>query len=167
MGWCGTLVVGGSAFPLHKNAGAKGVSYRPGGAPYRPPGGFEPADRLMQPDLARSLEAIARGGAEVLYRGELAAAIADDIRALGGILSREDFAAYEAGAPPPNTIEYRGHRMVTLPGLTGGPTVARALGLLEREDLRKHRQLGAERLHRIAAAVRAAFAGRLAPVSDI
>jgi len=103
----------------------------------------------------------------VLYQGELAAAIADDIRALGGILSREDFAAYEAGALPPNTIEYRGHRVVTLPGLTGGPTVARALGLLEREDVRKHRQLGAESLHRIAVAVRAAFAERLASMADM
>src|SRR5439155_11964132 len=90
-----------------------------------------------------------------------------DIRALGGILSREDLAAYEAGAPPPNTIEYRGHRVVTLPGLTGGPTVARSLGLLEREDLRKHRQLGAESLHRIAVAVRAAFAERLASMADM
>ncbi|TMG51918.1 MAG: gamma-glutamyltransferase [Chloroflexi bacterium] len=167
MDWYGTLVFGASAFRLHKNAEAKRVYYRPGGAPYRPPTGFEPADRLVQPDLARSLEAIARGGAEVLYQGELAAAIADDIRALGGILSREDLAAYEAGAPPPNTIEYRGHRVVTLPGLTGGPTVARSLGLLEREDLRKHRQLGAESLHRIAVAVRAAFAERLASMADM
>src|SRR5204863_409472 len=76
-------------------------------------------------------------------------------------------AAYEAGAPPPNAIEYRGHRVLTLPGLTGGPTVARALGLLEREDLRKHRQLGAESLHRIAVAVRAAFAERLGSMADM
>src|SRR5205809_6554130 len=167
MDWYATLVFGTSAVRLHKNAEAKRVYYREGGAPYRPPTGFEPPDRLIQPDLARSLESIARGGAKVLYRGELAAAIADDIRALGGILSREDFAAYEAGAPPPNTIEYRRHRVVTLPGLTGAPTVARALRLLEREAARKHRQLGAESLHRIAVAVRAAFAERLASMADM
>src|SRR6267378_4312575 len=146
-----------SAVRLHKNAEAKRVYYREGGAPYRPPTGFEAPDRLFQPDLARSLDAIARGGAKALYHGELAAAIADDIRAQGGILSRADFAAYEAGAPPPNIIEYRGLRVVTLPGLTGGPTVARALGLLDREALRTHRQLGAESLHRMAIALRAAF----------
>jgi len=167
MDWYGTLTFGTSAVRLHKNAEAKRVYYRDGGAPFRPPTGFEPADRLFQPDLARSLESIARGGAKVLYEGELAAAIADDIRALGGILSREDFAAYEAGEPPPQTVEYRGHRVVTLPGLTGGPTVTRALGLLEREDLRKHRQLGAQSLHRIAVALRAAFGERLSSMADM
>ena len=167
MDWYGTLVFGTSAVRLHKNAEAKRVYYREGGAPYRPPTGFEPADRLLQPELARSLEAIARGGAKVLYQGELAAAIADDIRALGGVLSRDDFASYEAGAPPPQTVDYRGDRVVTLPGLTGGPTVARALGLLDRDDLRTHPQLGAQSLHRIAVAVRAAFAERLTSMADM
>src|SRR3989454_981872 len=167
MDWYGTLTFGTSAVRLHKNAEAKRVYYRDGGAPFRPPTGFEPADRLFQPDLARSLESIARGGAKVLYEGELAAAIADDVRALGGILSREDFASYEAGEPPPQTVEYRGHRVVTLPGLTGGPTVTRALGLLEREDLRQHSPLGAPRLHRIAGALRAAFAERLESMADM
>ena len=167
MDWYGTLVFGTGAARLHKNAEAKRVYFREDGAPYRPPTGFEPPDRLMQPDLARSLESIARGGAKVLYHGELAAAVADDIRALGGILSREDFVAYEPGAPPPQTQDYRGHRVVTLPGLTGGPTVARALGLLEREGLRKHRQLGVESLHRIAVALRAAFGERLTSMADM
>jgi gamma-glutamyltranspeptidase/glutathione hydrolase len=167
MDWYGTLLFGAYAARLHKNAEAKRVYYRPGGAPYRPPTGFDPPERLVQLELARSLELIARGGAKVLYQGELGAAIADDIRTLGGILSREDFATYEAGEPPPQTLHYRGHRVVTLPGLTGGPTVARALGLLSREDLHKHRQLGAESLHRIAAAVRAAFGERLASMADM
>src|SRR6202165_3552380 len=132
MDWYSTVVFATSAVRVHKNAEAKRVYYREGGAPYRPPTGFEPADRLVQPDLARSLDAIARGGAKVLYQGELAAAIADDIRGLGGILSREDFASYEAGAPPPETVDYHGCRVVTMPGLTGGPTVARALSILGR-----------------------------------
>jgi len=165
--WYSTLVFGASAVRLHKNAEATRVYYREGGAPFRPATGFEPPDRLVQPDLARSLEAIARDGAKVFYRGDLGAAIADDVRRLGGILSREDFAAYEAGEPPPLTLHYRAHRVITLPGLTGGPTVARALGLLAREDLAKHRQLGAESLHRIAVAVRAAFAERLTSMADM
>jgi gamma-glutamyltranspeptidase/glutathione hydrolase len=167
MDWYATLVFGTSAVRLHKNPEAKRVYYRDGGAPYRPPTGFEPADRLAQPDLARSLEAIARGGARVLYEGELAAAIADDIRRLGGILSREDLASYEAGEPPPETVAYRSQRVLTLPGLTGGPTVARALGLLDREDMRRHRQLSAESLHRIAVAVRSAFVERLSAMADM
>jgi gamma-glutamyltranspeptidase/glutathione hydrolase len=167
MDWYGTLIFGTYASRLHKNAEAKRVYYREGGAPYRPPTGFEPPERLLQPDLARSLGAIARDGAKVLYQGEIAAAIADDIRRLGGILSRDDLASYEAGEPPPQTLHYRAHRVITLPGLTGGPTVARALALLAREDLVKHRQMSTESLHRIAVALRQAFAERLTTMADM
>lgn len=167
MDWYGTLVFGAYAVRLHKNPEAKRVYLRAGGAPYRPPTGFEPPERLVQPDLARSLEAIARGGAKVLYQGELGAAIVDGLRELGGILAPEDLSTYEAGEPPPLTLDYRGDRVVTLPGLTGGPTVARALTILARDDLRAHEQLGAQSLHRIAVASRAAFTERLESMADL
>ncbi|HEY7624844.1 MAG TPA: gamma-glutamyltransferase [Candidatus Limnocylindria bacterium] len=167
MDWYGTLIFGTYATRLHKNAEARRVYYGPSGAPYRPPTGFEAPDRLRQPDLARSLETIARDGARTLYGGELGAAIADDIRGLGGILAREDFATYEAGSPPPEAVDYHGHRVITVPGLTGGPTVARALRQLDREDLRKHPQLGAESLHLIASALRDAFSHRLSSMADM
>jgi gamma-glutamyltranspeptidase / glutathione hydrolase len=167
MDWYSTLIFGTYAGRLHRNAEAKGVYYGPSGAPYRPPTGFEPPERLRQPDLARSLETLAREGAKALYGGELGAAIADDVGSLGGILAREDFASYEAGSPPPETVDYRGHRVVTVPGLTGGPTVARALRLLDRENLRANRQLGPESLHLIAAALRDAFGQRLTSMADM
>ncbi len=165
--WYGTLIFGAFASRLHKNAEAKRVYYREGGAPYRPPTGFEPPERLVQPDLARTLESIARDGAKALYHGDLAAAIVDDIRALGGILTREDFSTYEAAELQPLSLDYRGHQVLTLPGLTGGPTVARTLTILGRDDLRRWPQLGAESLHRIAAATRAAFAERLSTMADL
>src|SRR5205807_3053622 len=72
MDWYGTLIFGAYAARLHQNAEAKRVYFREGGAPYRPPTGFEPPERLIQPDLARSLEAIARGGARAFYQGDIA-----------------------------------------------------------------------------------------------
>jgi len=143
MDWYGTLIFGAYGARLHKNAEAKRVYLRPGGVPYRPPTGFEPPERLTQPDLARSLETIAREGAKALYRGELAAAIVDDTRTLGGILTREDFSTYEAGELPPLAIDYRGHRVLTR-SLTSAKTRAlsrprvcssstRAKGLASRE----------------------------------
>src|SRR5881296_3280751 len=150
MDWYGTLIFGAYAARLHRNAEAKRVYFRDGGAPYRPPTGFEAPDRLSQPDLARSLETVAHDGAVALYQGELGAAIVDDVRAQGGILAREDLSTYAAREDPPLEIGYRGVRVLTLGGLTGGPTVAGALARLEREDLRAHRQQGAESLHRIA-----------------
>ena len=167
MDWYGTLIFGTYAARLHKNAEAKRVYYRAGGAPYRPPTGFEPPERMVQSDLARSLELVARDGAKALYEGELGRAIVEDVRDLGGILARDDFTSYEAGEPPPHAVDYRGHRVLTLPGLTGGPTAARALELLSREDLRRYPQLGADSLHRIAVALRTAFAERLESMADM
>src|SRR4029077_15097011 len=105
-------------------------------------------------------------GAKAMYEGEIGAAIVADLRAQGGMLRQEDFTTYEAGEPPPLACRYRGHRLLTMPGLTGGPTVARALELLEREDLGAHEQLSAESLHLIAAALRTAFGERLTSMAD-
>src|SRR3989441_529555 len=127
-----------------------------GGAPYRPPTGFEAPELIRQPELARSLELVAERGADVLYRGELAAAIVDDVRNAGGILAREDLATYRARELPPIAIDYRDHRVLTLPGLTGGPTVARALELLARADLASCPQLSAGSLPEIPLAPRGA-----------
>src|SRR2546425_1974280 len=167
MDWYGTLVFGAYGARLHKNAEAKRVYLRPGGVPHRPPTGFEPPERLTQPDLARSLETIAREGAKALYRGELAAAIVEEIRSLGGILTPEDFSTYDPVERLPLAFDYRGHRVLTLPGLSGGPTVARALEIVGREDLRRWPQLGAESIHRIAVALRAAFGERLSSMADL
>ena len=56
---------------LWKAGEAKRIFFRPSGAPLRPPIGTEPSDRVVQTDLARTLERIARDGPDVLYRGEI------------------------------------------------------------------------------------------------
>src|SRR5690242_12436047 len=72
---------------LHKAGDAGGIFFRSSGAPLRPPIGTEPSDKLVQTDLARSLEAVAREGPRVLYEGELGRAIVDGVRACGGVLA--------------------------------------------------------------------------------
>ena len=57
------------------------VFLKPGGVPY------EVGELLRRPDLARTLEAIALGGEDVFYRGEIAQEIVREIRRLGGTLS--------------------------------------------------------------------------------
>ena len=166
MDWYGTLIFGAYAFRLHRNPEARRVYYRDG-APYRPPTGFEPPDRLRQPDLARTLETIACDGARALYGGAIGDAIVADIRAQGGVLAREDFTTYQARELPPLSVPYRGRRVLTLPALTGGPTVARALEILGRHDLRACPQGSAESLHAIAVALREAFRERLESMADL
>ncbi|HZP97345.1 MAG TPA: gamma-glutamyltransferase [Candidatus Limnocylindria bacterium] len=151
---------------LHRAGDGGRIFFRASGAPLRPPIGTEPSDKLVQPALARSLEAIARDGPRVLYEGELGAAIVDGVRACGGILSLDDLRGYRATEQEPLATVYRGHRVVTLPGLSGGPTVARTLAILDAFPVGASEQGGAGHLHLVAEALRAAFLRRFSSLAD-
>jgi gamma-glutamyltranspeptidase/glutathione hydrolase len=92
-----------------------------------------PGDVLRLPDLAGTLERIARGGAAVLYRGELAQATVATVRELGGRLGREDLAGYRVAWRRPVRVSYRGHEVVSNPPpSSGGILIAYGLALHER-----------------------------------
>ncbi len=151
---------------LWKAGEARRIFFRPSGAPLRPPIGTEPSDRVVQTDLARTLECIARDGPDVLYRGEIAEAIVNDVRASGGVLTAADLAKYEARVGTPLQTMYRGHRVVTLDGLSGGPTIARALTVLDAFPLGAKERGGVDHLHLVAEALRASFLYRFAQRAD-
>jgi gamma-glutamyltranspeptidase/glutathione hydrolase len=164
--WYVALAFAMYAERLWKAGDARRIFFRPSGAPFRPPIGTEPSDRVVQTDLARTLECIARDGPEVLYRGEIAAAIVADVRANGGVLGAEDLAKYEARVGTPVQTMYRGHRVITLDGLSGGATVARALTVLDAFPVGAKEQGGVDHLHLVAEALRAAFLYRFSQLAD-
>lgn len=110
----------------------------PGFAQHFLPGGAAPpAGALFRPaHLAQSLREIAATGAESVYRGALAAAIADAAAAHGAALSREDLArAWEDEAwCAPVSLSYRGHRVYQMPPNGQGLVTLLALGLLQHFD---------------------------------
>ena len=90
-----------------------------------------PGERIANPDLADFLEDLARG--RDLYHGELAAAIARDMREGQGLVTDEDLAAYRVIEREPLAATYRGTRLLTNPPPSfGGGLVALSLELLER-----------------------------------
>src|SRR3546814_415318 len=90
-----------------------------------------PGAMLRQPALADSLEALAREGADLFYRGEMADRLARLCRGSGGQLDRDDLAGYRVIRRRPLVCEYRGHRVVTNPPPScGGLLIAFALALL-------------------------------------
>ena len=103
---------------------------RDGRAIHRPPS-LEPGERVTYPDLARSLALLAREGPGAFYRGELAQAIHAEMAAHGGLLTREDLAAYEVRVSPPLRGSYRGLELALAPGATGGITALETLNILE------------------------------------
>jgi gamma-glutamyltranspeptidase/glutathione hydrolase len=145
---------------------SRAIFLRPSGAPLRAATGFEAGDRLIQRDLADSLRAIAAGGPEVFYRGELGRRIVADVQAHGGILSQGDFERFEVGESPSLGIDYRGVRLHTLPGPSGAITVVEMLRILDGFDLGRSKALSATALHLMAEAQRRAFADRFTYLAD-
>lgn len=77
------------------------------------------AGPLPMPGLAATLETVADEGADVFYSGRIGRAIADHVQRAGGILSREDMAAYRARRVEPVTVSVRGHTLAGPPPGTG------------------------------------------------
>ena len=147
-------------------AASRAVFLRPSGAPLRAATGFEAGDRLVQRDLAESLRAVAAEGPDVLFRGELGRAIVRDVQAHGGILSQDDFEAFQVRESPSLMSDYRGLEVHTLPGASGAITVVEALRILEGFDLARTEALSATALHLVAEAQRRAFADRFTYLAD-
>ncbi len=141
-------------------------------APVWLPGGYPPVTppgasltRLRIPHLADTLRRIAEAGPRDFYEGTLARKIAGDAEALGGTLRADDLAAYRARLVDPLSFTYRGTRFLTAGGLTAGPTLAHALGTLERQSL--GRAPGPEAYRAFAQALSKAYEARLDTMGDV
>jgi len=127
------------------------------------PGGEPPAEGSIfrQPDLARTLRAIAEGGRDGFYRGEVAARIVETMRRHGGIISLEDLAGYRAVERVPLSFPFAGRTIVTMPPpSSGGVCLAQMLAMLGAMPLTELGPGSSATLHRLAEAMRRSFADR-------
>ena len=93
--------------------------------------GPRPGARQKQPQLARSLRAIAEGGRDEFYRGDLAAKLVRGARELGGQLTEEDLATYEAEWVEPISISYRDYEIFSVPPNSTGFQLLETLKMME------------------------------------
>ena len=127
----------------------------------------EPGWRLRQPDLARTLRLIATQGPDVFYRGEIATEIATYLARTGGLVTRADLAAYTPKLRTPLHGSYRGLEVISFPPpSSGGVVLLEALGILEGFDLGALGAGSSASFHRIAEALKLAFADRAALLGD-
>jgi gamma-glutamyltranspeptidase/glutathione hydrolase len=104
---------------------------------YEPHGHFlSEGDRFRNPELAAFLETLPRDGDREFYEGEIARAIAQDMRDGDGLLTEADLAAYRVIEREPLRVRYRDHELLTNPPPSfGGSLVALGLRLLEAEPV--------------------------------
>lgn len=119
---------------------------------------------LVQRDLAKSLRAVAAGGAEGFYRGPLAQAIGAYSRSHGGLLSADDLAGYEAEVYEPLRGSYRGLTVYATAPPSQAFLLLEMLNLLE--DFPPTPWGSPDAIHRGVEAKKLAFADRLAYLGD-
>jgi len=132
------------------------------------PGGAAPAAGTVhrQPKLAQALRAIAEEGATVYYKGWIAEDIVACLRALGGLHTLDDFAAFEPEYVSPIHAPYRGYEIWECPPNGQGLVPLLMARTLERFDVGSLAVSSVQRLHLLAEVARLAYAVRDAVVGD-
>jgi gamma-glutamyltranspeptidase/glutathione hydrolase len=128
---------------------------------------FKPGERLVQHDLAATLRAVSAEGAAVFYHGAIAEAVAAASRANGGLLTAQDFAAYEVTESAPISCRYRGYTILSAPPpSSGGVAVCEMLQVLEAYSLRTLGFHSSDSVHLMAEAMRYAYRDRNTYLGD-
>ena len=134
---------------------------KPGGGPWAA------GDRLVLPDLAKSLTAIANGGADAFYTGWIADKIAEDMAAHGGLITKADLAAYQAKERAPITGTFLGYEIISMPPpSSGGVALVEMLNMLEALNIQKRERMSVEAIHLTTEAMRRAYLDRARYLGD-
>ncbi|MDQ2696421.1 MAG: gamma-glutamyltransferase, partial [Pseudomonadota bacterium] len=137
------------------------IFYRPDGVPY------EIGETFVQKDLAQSLRQIADQGPKAFYEGEIAKKIVAEMEAHGGLITMEDLQKYQALVREPVRGDYRGHEIVSMPPpSSGGIHIIQILNILENYPIQELGHNSAAAIHRLAEAMKLAYADRSEYLGD-
>ena len=146
---------------LCRHEASCGYFFKAGGEPYRM------GERLVQADLADTLELIATDGPDAFYKGPIADKIVAEMEAGGGLIDKASLAAYKAEFREPLHGTYRGYDIVTMPPpSSGGVHVLQMLNILEHFPLGEMGAGSADKIHVLVEAMRMAYADRSKHLGD-
>jgi len=153
--------IDGQREAIARNSELAKLLSRPDGTP------LSEGEILRQSDLARTLEHLARSGADAFYRGPTAAAIADAVAAGGGILQVGDLEGYRAFWREPVRGRWAGHDVYGMPPpSSGGGVLVAVLNSIGADDLRALGHNSPTYVHLLAESLKFAFADRAASYGD-
>jgi gamma-glutamyltranspeptidase/glutathione hydrolase len=120
-----------------------------------------------QQDLAWSLRQIAKHGPEAFYSGVIADKIVATMTSGGGLVSKQDLAAYRVVERQAITGDYRGYQVASMPPpSSGGVHLVQMLNMLENWQLAGLEHNSAAYIHRLAETMRRAYADRSQYLGD-
>src|SRR5271165_6425374 len=121
---------------------------------------YQPEELFKQPELARTLERLAKDPDE-FYHGAIARELAAAIHKGGGLVTAADLAAYEVKEREPIRGSYRGYDIISAPPpSSGGVALLEILNILEGFDLAKLGDRSTAAIHLEVEAFRRAFYDR-------
>lgn len=128
---------------------------------------LQPGDRLVQPDLANTLEQIAANGAAGFYEGPVAKAIAQTVSSGSGNISLDDLRNYQVKEREPLWAAYRGIEIASMPPpSSGGVHLTQMLNMLSTWPIRESGWGSAANLHRFSEVAKLAYADRATYLGD-
>ena len=141
---------------------ATAETFLPSGKP------LETGHLVLMSDYAETLEKIAQGGSDVLYKGALGRAVAEEMEANGGLVTAEDLAGYRLIERAPVRGVYRDDYEVyaMAPGSSGGTHIVQMLNMLEGTNVASLGFGSVEHLHLMAEVLKVAFADRQRYMGD-
>ncbi|MEJ8803871.1 gamma-glutamyltransferase [Pontibacter sp. H249] len=128
---------------------------------------WQEGDSLRIPDLARVLQRVRDNGRAGFYAGETADLIADEMKRGGGIITKEDLAAYRSVWRAPLTAEANGYRIISMPPpSSGGIALIQLLTITEDYPLSDWGWNSARTAHFMIEAERRVYADRAKHLGD-
>ena len=122
---------------------------------------YDVGDTFVNKDYAKTLRLIAKDGADVFYKGEIAEAMVKAVQKYGGLLTMEDLANYQVEVMEPVHGTYRGYDIYSSPSpSSGGTIILEILNILENFDVPSMEHDSAEKQHLVGSAFAMAYADR-------
>lgn len=153
------FVIGEESFKRYPST-AKAF-YKADGAPY------QPGEIWIQKNLAETLKRISEKGKAGFYEGKTAELVEKQMKSNGGLITKEDLAAYAAVIRDPIISSYRNYTIYSMPPpSSGGITLSLMLNILEGYDLKDLGHNSAQYIHVLTEAMRRAYAARAQYLGD-
>ncbi|AKC69684.1 gamma-glutamyltransferase [Pandoraea oxalativorans] len=128
---------------------------------------FQPGERLVQKDLARTLKLISAKGTDGFYKGEVADKIVASMKAGGGIITQADLDQYKTRELAPVECDYRGYHVVSAPPpSSGGVVICEIMNILEGYPMKELGYHSAQGVHYTIEAMRHAYVDRNSYLGD-